>query len=842
MTEHRVGVVGLLAGQAFAFGLSESLLLISANAIFLEAYGSKWLPLTYIAIAVVGTVLAAGVARTLRRWPLPNVAVAVEAAVAVLFLSAWAVLTASGGVWVSAPLLVLFPVLLQVGFVFLGGQAGRLLDLQQIKTSFPRVVAGFTAGFLVGGLVGTRLISVLGSTNHLLLVAVGAQVAFLVLLAVAAVRFPDRLAHVQRSALAVPRPPLRRLLSTRFVLLVIGYQVLSAAGTQLVEYLVFDRAAARYDTTASLADFLSKYTVVLNLIDMLFLALLAGALLRRFGLRLGIPANPVFVTALAIAMLVSAIVSGAGALSLFVLVATARIVDISLTDGTTRTSINTAYQVLPAEERLTVQSMVEGAGVPIAVGAVGALLFGLRELGVSVAAIVGVTVAVCLVWTLAGVLFYNDYARSIAAALRRRLLADVAPDLGGAETTEALQRLLASDDGRDVALGLDLLAGSSSPVGLTELRRLADDGRPAVRVAALVRLATEGDAGATVRLDAEIAALSTSSDADERRIAAQALATPAAAGREPLALLVRDPDPGVRAAALAAVSPADGSLAEDVLAALRDPTTIGPAVAAVGQLGDAVLPTLQTALDRSPVPVPTSTLRLVRAVRATSPVGAAAALGPHVENPDRELGLAVLAALAAAGADASTLPDALERTLLADASHAARCLAALAAVEPAPLVVRAVRDELELLRRRVLALLGVRHGSQAIGAVMLGLSADDEGRRSLAIEMLEVTLDHDEAALALPVVRTDLPDAARLHLLAEVAPTLDADRGHVLAAIAEDRERHWRSSWLRACAVYEAARAGTHPPPLVDGAGADPVLLEAVEWARARQTTAAPSS
>src|SRR5262249_53155049 len=67
-------VVALLAGQAFAFGLSESLLLITANAIFLNAYGSKWLPLTYVAIAIVGTLLAASIARTLRLWPLPAVA------------------------------------------------------------------------------------------------------------------------------------------------------------------------------------------------------------------------------------------------------------------------------------------------------------------------------------------------------------------------------------------------------------------------------------------------------------------------------------------------------------------------------------------------------------------------------------------------------------------------------------------------------------------------------------------------------------------------------------------------------------------------------------------------
>ncbi len=193
-------VIALLAGQAFAFGLSESLLLIVANAIFLDAYGSKWLPLTYVGIAVVGTLAAAGVARTVRRWPLPRVALVAEGAVALLFVAAWAVLTSSGGAWVSAPLLVLFPVLLQIGFIFVGGQAGRLLDVQQIKSGFPRIVSGFAIGFLAGGLAGRPLLALLGSPDHLLLVAAGAQAGFLALLAVTGSLFADRLAHAETAS------------------------------------------------------------------------------------------------------------------------------------------------------------------------------------------------------------------------------------------------------------------------------------------------------------------------------------------------------------------------------------------------------------------------------------------------------------------------------------------------------------------------------------------------------------------------------------------------------------------------------------------------------------------
>jgi hypothetical protein len=833
-------VVALLASQAFAFGLSESLLLIVANAIFLDAYGSKWLPLTYVGIAVVGTLIAAGVARTVRRWPLPRVAILGEAAVALLFVAAWAVLRGSGGVWVSAPLLVLFPVLLQIGFIFVGGQAGRLLDVQQIKAGFPRIVSGFALGFLAGGLAGRPLLALLGSTDHLLLVAAGAQAGFVALLAFAGGRFADRLGQVERSALGRPRLPLRQVLSSRFVLLVIGYQILSAAGTYLIEFVLFDRAAARYHDAASLTRFLSTYTAALNIVDIVFLALFAGMLLRRFGLRLGIAANPALVTVLGAAMLVSATASGGSSLALFVLVAAARIVDISLTDGTTRTSINTAYQLLPSEERLAVQATVEGVGVPVAIGATGVLLFALRAFSTPVSVIVAVTVGVCVVWTLAAVMLYRDYARALAGALRRRVLPDIPSDPEPAETAETLHRLLASDDARDVRLGLDLLTGTSSPAAHAELARLADDPRADVRVHALASLAGEDDGGARARLGSEIATLSASREGTDRRLAAEILAAPTGIDRGPLADLLRDPDPAVRTEALAAVGAGDAGHVCEVIAALDDPATIGAAVPALGRLGDAILPAVAAALANAPVPAPDATLRLVRAVRNASPDGVAVCVGAHVEHLDRELGLTVLSALGAAGAEASPLAASLDRTLQADSEHAARCLAALAAVEPGPLLERAIRDELELLRQRVLALLAVRHGAETIHFVGLGLASEVEGRRSLAIELLEVTLGRAEATRALPIVRTDLPDDSRLRSLISVGARASADRAATLADLMLDDERHWRSAWLQACAVYEARTTLGEVVParrLATEVTTDPVLRETLEWAAGRVET-----
>ena len=211
-----------------------------------------------------------------------------------------------------------------------------------------------------------------------MLATAAAQATFALLVLATERRHPAELADRGRGGTTIERPRVaddpaaapstRRLLRSRFVALILAYQVLSALGSQLSDFLVLDRATAQYPATADLARFMAGYTAVMNAVAIAFLFVLAGPLLQRFGLRLGVVANPFVVTILAVGMLVVYALSGAGSLALLAIASATRIADIALTDGTTRTSINAMYQVLPGRGRLAVQTTVEGIGVPFAIG------------------------------------------------------------------------------------------------------------------------------------------------------------------------------------------------------------------------------------------------------------------------------------------------------------------------------------------------------------------------------------------------------------------------------------------------------------------------------------------
>ena len=798
-------VVLLLIAQAVAFGMTLALLLVPANSIFLDAYGSSWLPVTYVAIAAVGIPISAAMARAVRRFPLVAVAGGVLGAFAAVFFCSWLVLLA-GGSWISALLLVSFPILIQIGFVFIGGQAGRMLDVREIKVQFPRIVLGFAVGFLAGGLVGIPLLALLDSTRNLLLATTAFELVFLGLLLLTWRRHPAALSqHDAGEPTSEPRPPLRRLLTQPFVMLVFGYQVLSAMGTQVIDFLFFDRASHRY-AGDDMTRFLAKYTVVLNLVDIVFLALLAGFLLQRLGVSFGLAANPMFVTAIVAAMLVPLALVGGGSLGLFTLAAMARISDLALTDGTTRTSINAAYQVLPVDERLAVQTSVEGIGVPAAIGISGLLLLAFQLLPGALTAVIVFAIVLCAGWTVVAVSMGRAYRRALAASLQRRLLADHVVDLHDETEAAALHHLLVSDLGDEVRLGLDLVAGEASPAVLAELQHLANDGRPAVRLGALAQLAVL-DEQARDRLTAEISASAMAADPAERRAAAGALAG-IGGDRTVLSQLLVDDEITVRLAALSSVGPDDVGMVDPIVAALGHTATAAAAGRALGRLGAAVAPAVDAVLSAGSTPTPIA-LRLMRACGVLDDERARAVVRNRLDDPDRVVSLAALDALRGATVDQSLAAD-LDRVLHDGATHAALALAALSTlgVQHGDSLGRALADEVDLARRRVIAVLAVRHGVEASTAVQ-ALASPDRSRRALALESLEVTMTRDEVLQGLPIVRPDIDAGDRLAALSRVIDVPTRDSRAWLDDLVTDGDGCWRSPWLRACATEAMSPSGT---------------------------------
>ncbi len=870
--------IGVLAAQAFALGLTMAWIMIPASAIFLEAYGPDLLPVTYIGAAVAGIVASTLLGTAFRRRPLAAVAIQVLAGLAILLFASWTVLSLWDADWVSFALLVVFPIGVPVGFVFVVGQAGMLLDVRALKALYARVVAGFALGFVTGGLAGPLLLVLLHGTKNLLLAASAAATLFLALLVTTRRRYPSELSvvgHAEGGAeIGTDRPTLRTLTGNRYVVLIVAFQMLSAVESQWLDFLVFDNAAQRYHDRAELARFVSRFSAIAYGTDVVFLLVLAGFLLHRFGLRYGLTVNPIGVLAMLGSILVAAALHGMGTTIVFALIVAARVTDLTFSDGASRTSLSAAYQAVPHRLRAIAQAMVEGLAVPVAIGLSGVVLLALRSYGGTDGVVLPVlTALVVFAWVLVATFMYREYRVSLLANLRGRALDPAELAMEG-DNLAVVERLVGSEHERDVRLGLDVLTIAEHPGLALTLERLAADERDVVRADALERLARLapdravvaaragvdaaspavrvasirilgaagdasdcaavtahagdtapamelavvfaltriGDAAARERIAADIAGLAVSGSAAERTRAALLVAETAPSARDPAVLraLLSDPDSDVVNAALAAVRPpADDAFRATIVGALACRATAGAAVDAIVRLGDAALPIVDDGLRDGGRR--RSQELLVRAAREIGGPPAIVMLRRHVEHHDREVGLAVMAALAALADGPGTTeagPEVVEATVIgADLEHAARVLRALVAFAETPAaapLLAALRDELDLLRKRVLAALSMHYGTDEMNRVVFQLSQRDRRSHALALEWLDVTLTGAGRAVV-ALLEPGVPDQVRMDTLTRRFPVEPLPPHEVLLDLVEDRGDVWRRPWITACALYAAA-------------------------------------
>ena len=482
--------LSLLIGQSLFLGLTLGLLVVAAIALLISIYGAGAFPYVYIVVAILGSIAFYGFAEVQRRWSLVKVSIVTELVIVGFLVLAWAGLVFAQINWLAFAAMVAFSLIIQIGFVIIGGQAGRLLDVRQIKRYFPRIVAGFVVGFMVAGAVVSPLQNWLGGTEYLLLAAAVSAMMMLVMLLATNARYHSILAHTSGGrGPQIESPPLRKLLAKRFVLLIFTYQMLSAMASQLLDFMVMSAAGERFTNSDALASFFGNYTFFLNLLDLLFLALIAGFLLSRFGLRFGITANPGVDILILIAIIGTGLILGPTATLFFWLVVSARIVDIVFTDGTTRTSINATFQALPANERVTVQTGVEGIGVPLALGLTGVVLLLFDALGgVTLVHVAIFTLAVSLLWIVSALIVYRDYAVNLIRSMRRRTLDPVELNLEDKANLEVTERLLTSEKLSDIRLALDMLQGAEHPSLPEHLIVLLQSKSAAIQVEALARI------------------------------------------------------------------------------------------------------------------------------------------------------------------------------------------------------------------------------------------------------------------------------------------------------------------------------------------------------------------
>jgi len=539
----------LLIGQGFFIGAALTLLYMTANTLFLLNFGPETLPYLYLTSGLVISLASYGFAELQKRLALSGVAVMTLALFSGIFFAVRLGLTPGTVKWISFGLMLCFSLMTLMTSIVLGAQAGRLFDVRQMKRLYPLVLASQILAVVIGGSTVSLLVRLLGGFENLLFLSGAGILAALIFLTLTLRRYGPALAQIKKTSAGKESKSLPQLLKKRYVQLIFGYQILSAVGTQLAIFVLLSIVDVTFTTPEALTRFFGGLLAAGTLSTLLFLLFVAGRLLNRFGLLIGLTANPGVVTAVMVAIALAGLIGGPGSAIFFWLIVAARFFDFVLTTGMTDTAVKATYQALPSDERVGVQTAVEGIGNPVAMGLAGVVLLIFNSFsGLTLVHNVFFTLAVCGLWSAAAVLAYRDYASVLTKSLSRRVLNEAELTLDDSSSLAVVENLLRSSDISQVRLALDTLAQNDHPSLDERLINLLDHPDPEVRFEASARVERHKAGSALSKVTAR---LQVEENAMVKGQAVRTLCALAEADAvETAAALMDDPSPEIRLGAM----------------------------------------------------------------------------------------------------------------------------------------------------------------------------------------------------------------------------------------------------------------------------------------------------
>jgi AAA family ATP:ADP antiporter len=873
-----VSRVSWLVAHSLFVGMFSAFFLTAANALFLDRFEISYLPLAYIAAAVAGYAALMLFSRLQRAVSVQRLLVGNLAVLLILTAGFWVLTLTTGNRWVV--FLMFAWVGPAFGLVSLGywALATRLFDLRQGKRLFGLVGAGEEVATVAALFSVPLLLSYLDGPIGLLPLAAAGLVGCLAVVLLITRRLSGTLddgAQDQAAGTTARRVGLRDLVRQRYFLLMAGLIVFLSLGNYIVDFGFLAEVRGRFQGPTEIAQFIGVFFGVTKIIEAALKVFLSGRLLSQFGLKVGLMALP-GVLGIVAGLAIAVGSFGLAATQFFVLIALAKLVWVVMRTSTFEPTFRVLYQPVPAAERLSFQTHVEGTTRQLATGLVGVALLLFSQGGAFNALYLFYALVPILgAWMAVNVLAHRDYRAKLMESL------SLGKGTEAARTPlDVLTPQLHSADPRDHEGGLDLLEKLEPGALAPALSDMLSDTQPAVRVSALQRIARGlrldlTEAVAAVGEDDDAVVRSTARETLARLRELEALANDAArieelaASPEPrdraraatatghgsggdttvLNALLFDRDWGVRRCALGAAGRrARTDVLPQIVADLPSPVFSATAADALVRVGPAALGELEKAFNKPDLP-PSVRHQILRIYEGIGGETARGFLLNKLVYPDRPVRHQTLQALSRAGYQASVaqvpIVERAIETVVADTAWNMSAVLDLGGDELAA-VRGALQEEIAEGRSRLYRLLSLLHDPAAIGLARKNLESGSSESTAYALEIMDLLISPELKPLVFPL----LEDLAYSQVLRRLEASylrqslVPLDRLSLIINRGYDRI----GVWTRACAVEAVGRLASeivpdlvaslfHPNPVIHEVAARTMLeLDPEGYWRRRKT------
>ncbi|MFQ5792345.1 MAG: NTP/NDP exchange transporter, partial [Acidobacteriota bacterium] len=431
------------------------------SSLFLSQFGAHQLPYVYMLVALVLGFVTAGFAWVVSRFNLKRVFIGGALLFASNLVLFWWALDAGWPytgfvfyVWVSIFTVVmpsLFWLLAQ--YVFYSNEGRRL---------FSTVTAGGLAGSIVGGGFTSLAVDKIG-TSGLLFSAVLVLFAVAALVAWIESEEKDRITE-RRSALR--RREMRQLADkrtgglaliarSRYLTLITLVTILISVTSTFVDYQFNAVAEQTFHTMDALTGFFGTFFASINALAFLLQLLLAGHILNRLGVGIGLLLLPLALFTSSVGFLLFASLWTASALKLS---------DDGLSNSLNKSSLEILYLPIPLEVKNRAKAWLDMFVERVSRG-VGGLIILLSTTVVSlgVSQMSWLVLALVSPWMVLAFLLKGEYVKAFRRSLARRDidLADLTSHVRDQQSLSVLQHVLSGSDEKQTLYALQLLRGNA---------------------------------------------------------------------------------------------------------------------------------------------------------------------------------------------------------------------------------------------------------------------------------------------------------------------------------------------------------------------------------------------
>lgn len=489
--------IRLLIGQAFFVGLSVGLFYNVAYTLLVLEFGSAGLRNVYVLVGVIIPVTTIGFNWLEERLRLSTFGTGILLVFGLLIFALYPLVLLPDSGWVIYAMMVINTAGSLYCMMLRGAQVAQLYDARTIKSEYPRITGGEILAVVLAGVLITPLSQLLGSLEALILLAGFSMLvasAFVYRLGAKHLRHQEDLAELSEDrhiphALGYGLSALRAILRKRYTLLVFTFQLVTSAASLLVQYIVYSEAKQFFPAQEELSQFIGLVKAGTTGLSFLFLVFVAGRLLIRFGLPLGVAGSPIGVGVMLVAALLAGALEDGSGNAFFILVVASQFIDYMLYSGFAKTTIQSTFQPLPTEEREAVHTFAQGIGIPLSYGITGILLVIFAQLpGFRTEFAIYMTLGVSGVSLVIGTKLYREYIAALRKSLGRRRIEgiDVSPE--DASTMAIVERLLSSSDPWQISSALDILEQAQHSDYPAYLAQLIDHKNAEVRRDAVERI------------------------------------------------------------------------------------------------------------------------------------------------------------------------------------------------------------------------------------------------------------------------------------------------------------------------------------------------------------------